>query len=61
MSPIFREDPAEKIKCRKNMLGGRAQVECEEEKEIEEIYFGDDMKEKIRTHYGELVKIIMVY
>ena len=46
MSPVFREDPAEKIKCRKNMLGGRARVECEEEKGIREIYFGDAMKEK---------------
>ena len=52
MSPIFREDPAEKIKYRNNMLGERARVECEEEKEIEEIFFGDDMKQKIQTHYG---------
>ena len=52
MIPVFREYPVDKLKCINNMLGGRARVECEEEKEIEEIYFGDNMKEKIRKHYS---------
>ena len=52
MSPVFIEDPEEKIKYGKNMLGGRARAECEEEKVMEKIYFGDDMKEKSTNTLG---------